>query len=255
MSTSRALWRTWLERFSEARSERMKITLKAEIRRLTQREYIEQFGITEGDAGENEPRFRAVVEAIERKDVFVLKHGGEWLGATYPDEWYGPMPLDEAQSLCASINDTPNFAAQAEQTRAYQRLARTIRKTRTPEYRAALKKQTEALAGFEPTPYPSIRLKPPSPDDSWIVQMSARPEPFTQDEIAEYQRIDRARKVRHMQAKRNRAKQPAATAAKTQKAAQRAAMARQMRARGVTNGEIATALGITVRQVQRLLRK
>ena len=196
-----------------------------------------------------------IVRDKQRPTLFYVELENPIFGQDSLWERVGPMDREEAERRQNEHTSIQNFAAQAEQTRAYQRLAKTIHKTQTPEYRAALKKQTEALAGFEPTPYPSIRLKPPSPDDSWIVQMSARPEPFTQDEIAEYQRIDRARKVRHMQAKRNRAKQPAATAAKTQKAAQRAAMARQMRARGVTNGEIATALGITVRQVQRLLRK
>lgn len=233
----------------------MKIMLKAEIHRLTPIEYVEQFGITEGDARENESRLRVIIEAIEQGGRFVVKRGGEWLGTIHQDEWHGPMPLDEAQRLCAEINDTPNFAAQAEQTRAYKKLENVLRKTRTPEYRSALKKQKDLLKDFEPTPYPILRLRPLNPDDPWIVQMTARPEPLTQEEIADYQRIDRERKIQHMQAKRNRAKQPAASAAKTRKAAERADLGRQMRAQGATNNAIANALSITVRQLQRLLKK
>jgi DNA invertase Pin-like site-specific DNA recombinase len=58
-----------------------------------------------------------------------------------------------------------------------------------------------------------------------------------------------------MTAERNRAKQPVASAAKARKAAERAELGRQMRAQGATNSAIANALGITVRQVQRLLKK
>lgn len=231
------------------------IKLKAEIHHLTPAEYVRQFGITVADARENESRLLVIIEAIKQRACFVLKHGGVWLGHAHPDEWYGPMPLDEAQRLCAEINSTPNFAAEMERTEAYKRLDKILRKTRTPEYRAAQKKQNDLLKDLDPTPYPPIRLKPPNPDDNWVAQLTAVPEPLTQEEITDYQRIDRERKIRHMTAKRNRAKQPGATAAKARKAAERADLGRQMRAQGATNSAIANALSITVRQVQRLLKK
>ena len=77
----------------------MRLMLKAEIRRLTSAEYIRQFEITETCARENESRFRAIIEAIEQGGHFVWKRGGEWLGTIHSDEWYGPMPLDDAQKL------------------------------------------------------------------------------------------------------------------------------------------------------------
>jgi hypothetical protein len=200
-----------------------------------------------------------IVRDKQRPTLFYVELENPIFGQDSLWERVGPMDREEAERRQNEHTSIQNFAAQAEQTRAYQRLAKTIHKTQTPEYRAALKKQTEALAGFEPTPYPSIRLKPPSPDDSWIVQMSARPEPFTQDEIAEYQRRDREKKLRHMKAGRNRIRQPSASRAaatvKKRKAAANGERARRMRAEGATNKTIAQHLGLSVRQVQRLLKK
>lgn len=174
-------------------------------------------------------------------------------------ERIGPMNQEDATRRHAEHASIPNFAAQMEQGHAYKKHAKVLRKTRTPEYRAALKKQNEALMDFEPTFCPPIRLKPPNPDDHWMAQLTAVPEPFTSDEIADYQRRDRERKIQHMQAKRNRVKQPAATRAastvKKRKAAADGERARHMRADGATNKAIAQRLCLSVRQVQRLLKK
>lgn len=212
-------------------------------------------------------RFREarIVRDKNRPTLFNVELEVPVLGQDSRWENVGPMSYEEAVRLKEEHESIPSLAAKMEQSPAYLKLARTIRKTRTPEYRAALKKQNEVLKGFEPTPFPPIRWRKAAVarwTDYRTITVSALclgPEPFTDAEIQEYQRIDRERKIKHMQATRNRAKQPAATSAaassKARKTAADAEHAHALRAKGATNATIARELRLSIRQVQRLLKK
>ena len=195
-----------------------------------------------------------IVRDEHRPALFYVELEHPILGQESQWDRVGPMSLDEAIERQKEHASTPNFGAQMEQTPTYQKLAKTIRKTRTPAYRAALKKQTEALADFVPTPFPEVRYEMSDPADPWTYRHTLTPAM-----IEDYQRRDRERKLRHMKAGRNRGCQPSASRAaatiKRKKAAANGERARAMRADGETNKTIAQHLGLSVRQVQRLLKK
>jgi hypothetical protein len=195
-----------------------------------------------------------IVRDEQRPTLFYVELENPILGQDSLWERVGPMSLEEAITRQKEHTSIPNFAAQMEQTPTYQKLAKTIRKTQTPEYQAALKKQTEALADFAPTPFPEVHYERPDPSDPWTVRHTLIPA-----KIEDYQRRDREKKLRHMKAGRNRIRQPSASRAaatvKKQKAAADGERARRMRAEGATNKTIAQHLGLSVRQVQRLLKK
>ncbi len=195
-----------------------------------------------------------IVRDEHRPTLFYVELESPIVGQDSQWDRVGPMSRGEAIDRQKEHASIPNFGAQMEQTPTYQRLAKTIRKTQTPEYQAARKKQTEALADFAPTPFPEVHYEMPDPADPWAVRHTLTPA-----KIEDYQRRDRERKLRHMKAGRNRACQASASRVaatiKKQKTAANGERVRAMRADEATNKTIAQHLGLSVRQVQRLLKK
>jgi len=168
------------------------------------------------------------------------------------DQRFGPFAFKQAQQYKARLDSQPDFRRRYEQTPAFRRLRRELRRTSTPAYRAALEKQRERLRDFERPAVPKLPAAPLG--NPW----PATPAEVRASVIEAYLSRSRKAVITYIRTGLNRAQQR--TASRAGAAARRADTAAkrqrvcELTAVGMTNAKIAASLGLSVRQVQRLKR-